>query len=240
MARNGWHILRDDGGLTLARHLPARFDVSVVSYLPLCDAGRLARQVRQDMWRAVQRVRGFSPVVRVDRLEDAMRVTAGGRLPRSSQSACVSQRLEAVLNDPHTRERWLRWAGAFRHSAVLFAMMFAQPVFADERLDVPSGQPVTFLEMLWDRPGSGLVYRFRFVAPEIGQAGREYADVEIDMHHLCETYAMPRLAETGPMPRQIVISLSQEPTEFGVAYDDVTQFFEAYRVEGETCILELF
>lgn len=109
-----------------------------------------------------------------------------------------------------------------------------------EELSVPSGQPVTFQEMLWDRPGSGLVYRFRFVAPEIGQEGREYEDVEIDMHHLCETYAIPRLSDLGPQPSQIVISLSREETEFGVAHDDVTQFFEAYRVEDETCILEFF
>jgi hypothetical protein len=111
---------------------------------------------------------------------------------------------------------------------------------SDDLLDVPSGQPVTFQEMLWDRPGGGLVYRFRFVAPEIGQDGREYEDVEIDMQYLCETFAIPRLAQTGPQPRQIVISLSQQETEFGVAYDDVTQFFEAYRIEDETCILEFF
>ncbi len=225
----------------MARHLPARFDVSVVSDLPLCDAGRLARQVRQDMWRALQRVRGFSPVVRVERFEDVMRVTAGGRLPRSSQSAWVSERLDALLNDPRKRHRWLCWADACKHSVHVFAMMLALPVFASEPLDVPSGQPVTFHEMLWDRPGNGLVYRFRFLTPEIGQDGREYEDVEIDMHHLCETFAIPRLSpDVGPQPNQIVISFSQEETEFGVATEDVTQFFEAYRVEDETCILEFF
>ncbi|OSQ52173.1 hypothetical protein MGEO_05460 [Marivita geojedonensis] len=111
---------------------------------------------------------------------------------------------------------------------------------ADDLLPVPSGQPVSFQEMLWDRPGGGLIYRFRFVAPEIGQDGREYEDVEVDMHHLCETFAIPRLAETGPKPSQIVISFGQEETEFGVANEDVIQFFEAYRVEDGTCILEFF
>ena len=109
-----------------------------------------------------------------------------------------------------------------------------------EDLSVPSGQPVTFHEMLWDRPGGGLIYRFRFVAPEIGQDGREYEDVEVDMQYLCETFALPRLAETGPQPSQIVISFSQDETEFGIANEDVIQFFEAYRVENETCILEFF
>lgn len=110
MARNGWHILRDETGLTLARHLPARFDVSVSADLPLCDAGRLARQVRQDVWRALQRVRGFSPVVRVERLEHVMRVTAGGRLAEHRSAALVSDRLDDVLTDPILRSRWLSWA----------------------------------------------------------------------------------------------------------------------------------
>ncbi|GGB95626.1 hypothetical protein GCM10011363_10400 [Marivita lacus] len=239
MARDGWHILRDEDGLTLARHLPARFDVSVEAEVPLCDAGRLARQVRQDMWRAMQRVRGFSPVVRVERLGDVMRVSAGGRVPAEARSD-AQRKIADVLEDGRCRARWVRWAGACKHTSTLLALFLAVPVLASEPLEVPSGQPVTFQEMLWDRPGSGLVYRFRFVAPEIGQEGREYEDVEIDMHHLCETYAIPRLSDLGPQPSQIVISLSREETEFGVAHDDVTQFFEAYRVEDETCILEFF
>ncbi|MCK0148850.1 hypothetical protein MWU54_02345 [Marivita sp. S6314] len=112
MARNGWHILRDGDGLTLARHLPARFDVSAVSLFPMCHAGRLAQQVRQDLWRALQRVRGFSPVVRVDRLADGLRVTAGGRVPPSGRSAAIVRRVEDVLSDPRARARWVNWAQA--------------------------------------------------------------------------------------------------------------------------------
>ncbi|WP_299792118.1 DUF6497 family protein [uncultured Marivita sp.] len=107
-------------------------------------------------------------------------------------------------------------------------------------LAVPSEQPVTFLEMLSDTTANGLMYRFRFVAPEIGQEGREYQDVEVDMQFLCESFAIPRVADTGPQPSQIVISFSQKETEFGVANEDVIQFFEAYRIEDETCILEFF
>ena len=120
------------------------------------------------------------------------------------------------------------------------ALLASSAAASDDPLSVPSGQPVRFMEMLWDRPGGGLIYRFRFVAPEIGRAGRAYEDVEIDMHHLCETFALSRLAETGPQPNQIVISFSQEETEFGVANENIIQFFEAYRVENGACILELF
>ena len=129
------------------------------------------------------------------------------------------------------RAWWLGWIGCL-----------AVPVLAatDDPISVPSGQPVTFLEMLWDRPGGGLVYRFRFVTPEIGSDGRDYMDVEPDMAFLCETFAIPRLADIGPQPSQIVISFSQQPIEFGVADPDTVQFFEAYRIENGACILELF
>jgi hypothetical protein len=131
--------------------------------------------------------------------------------------------------------------GAWQHLTACALALSGTAAFAtDDLLAVPSGQPVTFQEMLWDRPGGGLVYRFRFVAPEIGQAGREYEDVEADMQHLCETFALDRIAQTGPTPSQIVISFSQSETEFGVADPDVTQFFEAYRVEDGVCILEFF
>ena len=239
MARIGWHILRDEDGLTLARHLPARFDVSVEAELPVCDPGRLARQVRQDIWRALQRVRGFSPVVRVERSEDAMRVTAGGRVPAVARSD-AERKIADVLGDAGRSARWVRWAGGLKHMPHALLLLLAGPLFAEEPLDVPSGQRVTFHEMLWDRPGGGLVYRFRFIAPEIGREGREYEDVEADMQHLCETFALDRIADTGPKPSQIVISFSQSETEFGIADPDVTQFFEAYRVEDGTCILEFF
>lgn len=110
MARDGWHILREDGGLTLARQLPARFDVSAMSDFPMCDASRLARQVRQDMWRVLRRVRGVSPVVRVEHVGDGLKVTAGGRLPRQSQAASIATRLDDLLSDPGLRARWLSWA----------------------------------------------------------------------------------------------------------------------------------
>jgi hypothetical protein len=123
---------------------------------------------------------------------------------------------------------------------LLVSITIAQVTWANDLLDVPSGQPITFHEMLWDRPGGGLIYRFRFIAPEIGQDGREYEDVEADMQFLCESFALPRVANTGPQPRQIVISLSQEEVEFGVTTAEVIQFFEAYSVQNETCILEFF
>lgn len=105
-----WHIMRDDTGLTLARHLPVRFDLAVQTAFPDCHALRLAQQVRQDMWRLLQNVRGFSPVVRIERHASGLFLTAGGRVPRSQRSAALQVRLSDLLEDPVRRARWLRWA----------------------------------------------------------------------------------------------------------------------------------
>ncbi|MCL3883686.1 DUF6497 family protein [Marivita sp. GX14005] len=121
----------------------------------------------------------------------------------------------------------------YQITILISAIAYAVTVF-DGLLSVPSGQPVTFQEMIAEPP----VYRFRFVAPQIGDAGRAYEDVEGDMRYLCETYALPHLGVREGA--QIVISLARRETEFGVAEPDVTQFFEAYRAEGGSCILEIF
>lgn len=110
MTRNAWHILDDGETYVLARQLPPRFDVWAETRFPRCRKGRLAQQIRQDMWRAVQRVRGFSPVVRIAEAGDEFAVTAGGRVPRAGLSAQLTARIATVLEDPELRARWLRWA----------------------------------------------------------------------------------------------------------------------------------
>lgn len=107
----------------------------------------------------------------------------------------------------------------------------------------PSGQSISFLETLQSAPGpEGLTVRFRFVAPGIAKAGgRVDAEAaQADMLWLCDNYAVPRLPANGPAPAQIVISLSDRAVPFGEAAPDVTQFFEAYRVEDGHCVWEPF
>ena len=109
----------------------------------------------------------------------------------------------------------------------------------EERLVLPSGLEAGLHEMLWDRPGQGLTYRFRFVAP--GFSGEEdFEKIMADLEYLCTTYAVPRLSNIGPQPSQIVISLADRPSEFGVIDPSVRQVFEAYRVEDGACIWEMF
>ena len=106
-------------------------------------------------------------------------------------------------------------------------------------LVLPSGLEVELQEMLWDRPGQGLVYRFRFVAPAFEQTN-DMDQVMGDLEYLCTSYALPKLADTGPLPNQVIISLADKPSEFGQFDPSVTQVFEAYRVEDGACIWEMF
>jgi hypothetical protein len=108
---------------------------------------------------------------------------------------------------------------------------------------VPSGQPLTLQDVIWNVPGpDGLAMRFRFVAPAISRDGGsvDFATASADMAWLCNNYALQRVSGTGPAPTQIIISLSDREVPFGEADPEATQFFEAYRIEGDACIWEAF
>ena len=114
---------------------------------------------------------------------------------------------------------------------------------AGETVPVPSGQQVSLLDVVLDAPGpEGLAARFRFVAPAIAKDGGtvDFETASADMAHLCQAFALPRMVETGVAPAQIIISFSDRPVPFGEAAPEATQFFEAYRIEGDACIWEAF
>ncbi|MGB8814706.1 MAG: DUF6497 family protein [Paracoccaceae bacterium] len=120
----------------------------------------------------------------------------------------------------------------------------AQVVPGDETLiAVPSGQPVTLQDVIWNAPGpEGLTLRFRFIAPQIAKdAGAIDFDTAVaDMRALCDSYALPRISDLGPVPAQIIISFSDVPVAFGEAVPEATQFFEAFSVQDGVCIWEIF
>ena len=109
MPRTTWHIQRDAKAITLCRHIPARFDVSASTTLPHGSGTRLAHQIRQDMWRALQSVRGFSPTVHLQASGAGWDVTAGGRL-MGPPAESMTQRIADVLSNPENRARWVRLA----------------------------------------------------------------------------------------------------------------------------------
>ncbi|MDA7428531.1 hypothetical protein PGB28_08665 [Primorskyibacter aestuariivivens] len=101
-----WHIARDDDRLTLSRHPAPRFDLSAEASFPQLRRLALAQMVRQDLWRRLRNLRGFSPVVEVTRTETGLRLRAGGavagRFPRSHAEAQIA----SLLHDPAYRARW--------------------------------------------------------------------------------------------------------------------------------------
>jgi len=129
-----------------------------------------------------------------------------------------------------------------RQTVITLAGGMFPATLAAQDIAVPSGKTITFLDMIRDQPGTDQTYRFRFVSPDISraEAQADYASVERDMAHLCQTVAMPRVSEMIPGPSQIVISISDRPTEFGVPSPEATQIFETYSPSDGQCIWEPF
>ncbi|NSY38563.1 hypothetical protein [Leisingera sp. ANG59] len=109
MTRTSWHITRTDSAFTLSRRLPARFDVAAETVLPAADPLRLAHQIRQDLWRQLQRLRGFAPVVEITAAGQGLRVRAGGQVAGRVPANAAAQITE-VLENPARRARWIRHA----------------------------------------------------------------------------------------------------------------------------------
>lgn len=108
MAQSHWHILRDDTSLTVARRAPPRFDVAATAIFPIARKGRLATQIRQDLWRMLRRQRGFSPVVRVVEDDSHLNVTAGGIVAvKPFPKARIESQIADLLACPVHRLRWL-------------------------------------------------------------------------------------------------------------------------------------
>ena len=112
-----------------------------------------------------------------------------------------------------------------------------------ELIKVPSGQAVTLLDVIMDIAGpAGLTMRFRFLAPGIARDGGT-VDTEaaaIDMDALCQDYALPRIANTGPQPAQIVISMSDIAVPFGETHPEATQLFNSYSMADGLCVWDMF
>lgn len=107
--KNRWHIQKSAGALTLSRHPAARFDVQAETVLAKGDPLRLAHQIRQDIWRCLQNMRGFSPVVLVEIRPNDVKITAGGRV-EGRVPANAADQIAEVLERPNNRARWVRHA----------------------------------------------------------------------------------------------------------------------------------
>lgn len=111
MGRAKWHLKRSETELVLARHWPPRFDVQATAQFPIVRRGRLAHQIRQDMWREFQGLRGFSPVIQILSQANRLDVTAGARVDtRTFPRQSIADGIAALLTSPEHRTRWINWA----------------------------------------------------------------------------------------------------------------------------------
>ncbi|WP_394349825.1 DUF6497 family protein [Roseivivax sediminis] len=120
---------------------------------------------------------------------------------------------------------------------LIAALLAPVAALAEDMPALPSGQAVELHEVL-SEPGG--LYRYRFVAPGLADIAGDLPELTDDIDTLCRDLALPALEEADPEVRRIVISLSAEPVEFGVARPGILQVFEAYSVEGDACIWEPF
>ncbi len=94
--------------LVLSRRAQARFDVAATASFPSARRGRLAHQIRQDLWRRLRDLRGFAPVVEVTG-RGPLTVRAGGsvagRVPPGTEATIAD-----MLTDPALRARWMSQA----------------------------------------------------------------------------------------------------------------------------------
>ncbi|KAJ56495.1 hypothetical protein ACMU_06010 [Actibacterium mucosum KCTC 23349] len=109
--RNGWYFLYEPDAFTLARRPNLRFHVAADTVLPRVNKVRLATQIRQDLWRALRRVRGFCPMVRVEEDGTHLRVRAGGEVSaRTYPKSSIEQTIADLLANPEYRARWITHA----------------------------------------------------------------------------------------------------------------------------------
>lgn len=105
---NTWIIEQSETRVLVTRRKPLRWDIRAEAVFPACHPLRLAHQIRQDMWRELQRIKGFCPAVEVA-LGAEFHVTAGGRVARHVHPQ-ANRWIEDLLNSELHRRRWLAYA----------------------------------------------------------------------------------------------------------------------------------
>jgi len=122
------------------------------------------------------------------------------------------------------------------------ALLLATTAQAQSLIKVPSGQPVTFQDVIWEAEGGENTYRFRYIAPDIARDGGNvgFEQAEGDLRYLCENSALPVLIEQKKAVDHIIITLSDRAVDFGKTDPEATQYFDSYTPDHTACIWEGF
>ena len=104
---------------------------------------------------------------------------------------------------------------------------------------MPSGLEIALADVMFDEAVP--IARFRFVSPAIGgDTGLTFADVSDDLGWLCDNVVVPALSQAGWDGAQVVLSVSDRPTEFGLYDPNVVQFFQPFRLADGACSWDEF
>ncbi len=72
----------------------------------------VARQIRQDIWRKLQSIRRFLPVVEITHLGARLYIQAGGELTCPAPLERCGERIFDVLSNRDNQRRWAAFAAA--------------------------------------------------------------------------------------------------------------------------------
>lgn len=106
----------------------------------------------------------------------------------------------------------------------------------------PSGLPVTLDEVIFEEnPWSGeSMVVVRLLVPAIAGPIENPIALRDDMDWACRTWGLPAAGTLAAPPDLVVVEMMAAPVARGVAAPEVRQFFEQFRLDGPTCIWELF
>ncbi|MEM9099246.1 MAG: hypothetical protein AAGC79_12060 [Pseudomonadota bacterium] len=86
------------------------WDIEVSRILPSlrrCSRRWVAHQIRRDLWRAMQEMRGFVPVISVAWADHWLEIRAGGRILCGAAPPNAFETIASVLDNEDNRRRWL-------------------------------------------------------------------------------------------------------------------------------------
>jgi len=125
---------------------------------------------------------------------------------------------------------------------VLLLMLPAITRAQGDLVPVPSGQPVTRLDILFeDHPEAGENWLvLRFLAPQIARDldQIDYVRAAPDMDFLCHEIGLPVAAEFTGQIDLILVALLDRKLSRGTADAAATQFMSSYRLVDGACIWE--
>lgn len=116
------------------------------------------------------------------------------------------------------------------------------PLWAMAESVAPSGLRLSLHELLVEEnPWSGeTLVVVRLLAPTISQDLPDPVTLRADMDWACATWGQPAAEDLAVPPDQVVVEMMAAPAERGIATPEIRRFFETYRLDGPSCIWELF